>query len=80
MRTVASGAKRIFFVVHTFFIYTTFADPEGGGGAGVRPPPPKNHKNIGFLSNSSPDPLKNYEATDPAFNIVPSSACQRNAI
>ena len=29
----------------------------------------KNHKNIGFLSNSDPDPLKNYEATKQAFNF-----------
>ena len=26
-------------------------------------PPQKNHKNIGFLSNTSPDPLKNHKAT-----------------
>ena len=32
--------------------------PEGG--IGVRTPPLlKNHKNIGFLSNTSPGPLKN---------------------
>ena len=37
----------------------------------------KNHKNIGFLSNSGPDPLKNHEATEPAFNVGPSSARQR---
>ena len=29
-------------------------DPERGGD-----PPLKNHKNIGFLSNTGPDPLKN---------------------
>ena len=29
------------------------------GGIGVPDPPPlKNHKNIGFLSNTGPDPLK----------------------
>ena len=28
----------------------------------------------------SPDPLKNHEATKPALNDGPSSACQRNAI
>ena len=55
------------------------ADPEGG--AGVRtPPPPKNHKNVGFLSNTGPDPFKNHKATNPAFNVGPSSARQRNAI
>ena len=47
----------------------------GGGGAG-----PKDHKNIEFLSNAGPDPLKNFEATEPAFNVGPSSARQRNAI
>ena len=54
------------------------ADPEG---AGVRTPAPlQNHKNIGFLSNFSPDPLKNYEATEPVLNVVRSSAHQQNAI
>ena len=51
----------------------------GGGGRGPDPPL-KNHKNIGFLSNSGPDPQKNFEATEPAFNVGPSSARQRNAI
>ena len=27
--------------------------------------PPKNHKNIGFLNNTGPDPLKNHKATKP---------------
>ena len=58
---------------------TTWADPEGVGTGGPDRPL-KNHKNIGFLSNSGPDPLKNYEATEPAFNVGPSSACQRSAI
>ena len=39
-----------------------------------------NHKNIGFLSNSGPDSLKNQKATKPAFNVGSSSARQRNAI
>ena len=30
--------------------------------------PPEKSQNIGFLSNSGPDPLKNYKATEPAFN------------
>ena len=36
------------------------------------PEPPthlKNHKSIGFLSNTGPDPLKNHKATEPAFNV-----------
>ena len=50
-----------------------WADPEGGGGPDL---PLKNHKNIGFLSNTGPDPLKNHNATKPTFNVGPSSACQ----
>ena len=46
-----------------------FADPEGGGGAGGPDPP-----EIGFPSNNGPDPLKNYEARKPAFNVGPSSS------
>ena len=53
----------------------------GGGQGGPDPPPPlKNHKHIGFLSNTGLNPLKNHKATKPAFNIGPSSARQRNAI
>ena len=52
-----------------------------GGGQGVRTPPPlKNHKNIGFLSNTGPYPQKNHKATKPAFNVGPPSARQLNAI
>ena len=39
-------------------------------------PPLKNHKNIGFLSNTGPGPL----ATKPAFNVGPTLARQRNDI
>ena len=57
----------------------------GGGGGGGRWSERllKNHKNIGFLSNTGPDPMKNHKATNmtkPAFNIGPSSARLRNAI
>ena len=47
-------------------------DPEGG--QGIRTPPPlKNHKNIEFLSNTGPDPLK--------FSKLPNeSSIQRWAI
>ena len=54
------------------------ADPDGGG-QGIRTPL-KNHKNIGFLSSTGPDPLKNHKAAKPAFNVGSSSARQRNAI
>ena len=50
-----------------------------GGGTGG-PPPLKNHKNIGFLCNTGPDPLTNLIATKSAFNVGPASARQRNAI
>ena len=38
-----------------------------------RPPPLKYYKNIGFLSNAGPDPLKHHKATKQAFNLGPSS-------
>ena len=44
-----------------------------GGGGGIRTPL-KNHKNIGFLSNTGSDPLKNHKATKPAFKVGPPSA------
>ena len=44
----------------------TCADPKGGQGS---VPPLKNHKNIGFLSNTGPDPLKNHKDTKPALNV-----------
>ena len=36
----------------------------------------KNHKNIGFHSNTGSDSLKNHKTTKPAFNVGPSSAHQ----
>ena len=56
-----------------------WVDPEGGRGSGP-PPPPKNHKTIGFPSNTRPNPLKNLKVTKPAFNVGPSLVRQRNAI
>ena len=50
------------------------------GDRGYEHPPLKNHKNIGFSSNTDPDLLKNLKASNPAFNIEPSLARQRNAI
>ena len=53
----------------------------GGGNRGSGPPPPqKNHKYIGFLSNTGPEILKILKATKPAFNVGPLSAHQQNAI
>ena len=49
------------------------ADPKGWGGggrAGVRtPPPPENHKIMGFLSNTGP--LQNHKAIKPAIIDTP---------
>ena len=60
------------------------ADPEGGGGGGggrgLGPHPWEITKNIGFLSNTGADSLKNHKATKPAFNFGPLSECQQNAI
>ena len=56
---------------------STCAGPEGR--QGVRTPL-KNHKKIGFLSKTGPDPLKNHKATKPVFNVGASLAHQRNAI
>ena len=43
----------------------------GGGGRGSGPPPPmKNHKDIGFLSNTGPDPLKNHKACSQCWAII----------
>ena len=41
----------------------------GGGGGGGGHTPLKNHKNIGFLSNTGPDPLKNHKTTKQVFNV-----------
>ena len=44
------------------FLGISCADPEGGGGGGMGSGRPlKSHKNVGFLSNSGPDPLKNHK-------------------
>ena len=59
-------------------VQTSCADPEGRGTGGPNPPE-KKYRNIGFLSNTDPDPLK-FTATKSAFNVGPSSARQRNAI
>ena len=45
-------------------------DPEvGTGGPDTAPPTPEKSQNIGFLSNTGPDPLKNHKATKPAFQF-----------
>ena len=79
------GTLYVFFHLHdnVCFGICGYVDPEGGGGGGGdrgSGPPLKNHKAIGFLSNTGPDPLKNHKATKPAHNVGPSSASQQNAI
>ena len=61
----------------TILLLRSCADPEGGQGVQI---PLKNNKNIGFLSNTGPDPLKNHKATKAAFNVGPSSTRQRYPI
>ena len=39
------------------------------GGGAMSPDPPEKSQNIGFLSNTGPDPLKNHKATKPTFNV-----------
>ena len=52
---------------------TVYADPKGWGVWTLLP------LKI-TLSNTGPDPLKNHKATEPAFNVWPSAARQRNAM
>ena len=52
----------------------------GGSRGGQEVMTPRKSQNIGFLSNTGPDPLKINKATKPTFNVGPSSARQRNTI
>ena len=73
---VCCSLPKMVSFLHMFM--KTCAEPEGGDrGSGS---PLKNHKNIGFISDTGPDPLKNHKAAKPAFNVGSSSARQRNAI
>ena len=75
-----------YIAILDIFVAKIMRGSKGGGGQGDLPPPLKNHKNIGFLSNTGPDPLKNKKkkqkktTTKPVFHVGPSSACQRYAI
>ena len=40
----------------------------------------KNHKNIGFVSNTGPDTMKNHKSTKLAFNVGPSSERPLNGV
>ena len=50
-----------------------YADPDWGGEGGPDPPPLKNHKDIGFLNSTGPDPIEKHKATKPEFHLGPSS-------
>ena len=50
-----------------------WAELEWGHGVKI---PLKDHKNIGFLSNTGPDTLENHYATKAAFNVWPPSIRQ----
>ena len=63
-----------------YCLISSMCGPIGGGGGGGWWDRGENYKNIGFLSNTGRDPLKNHKATKPAFHVGPSSARQRNAI
>ena len=48
-------------------IKKSWTDPEGGQGVWT---PLENHKNIGFLGNTGPDPLKNHKASIQFWAII----------
>ena len=69
--------KKKYAILHEMFvnldpclIYLCRVDPEGGGvgGQGSRPPM-DNHKAIGFLSSTGPDPLENCKTSKPEFAV-----------
>ena len=45
-------------------------DPDGGSRGSGPPPPPDNHKSIGFSSNAGLDPLENHKATKPEHSML----------
>ena len=49
-----------------------WADSEGGMGSGRPPPPLKNHKTIGFSSNTGMDLLKKTQGYQARLNVGPS--------
>ena len=60
------------FKKNNFLYQIACADPEGGGGRGSGPPPPpEKSQNIGFSSNTGPDPLKNRSYCEGGFHDEP---------
>ena len=80
MHTQLSGGARALTLCPSIYVCQTMCGSRGGTGGSGPPPPEKNHKNIGFLSKTGQDLLKNHKTTKPALNIGPSSARQWNAI
>ena len=69
----SESVQLIMDILHTL-LYTC-ADTEGEQRVRIPPPPQlKNLKNLGFLSNTGPDPLKTHKASKPVFNVGQSSA------
>ena len=71
---ILSMEEMALIIFHEILVFSC-AGPEGGQGVWQPPRPPlgKNHKAIGSLSSTCPDPLENYKATIPAFNVEPLS-------
>ena len=70
----------IAWLIEVVLMITAHAMHRSSGGDRGSRPPLQNHQNLGFLSNTGPDCLKNHKATKPEFNVGPSSARQQNAI
>ena len=70
--------SKLYFTEKLFFQHTCAAI--GLYCTEAAPIPMKKSQNIGFLSNSGPDPLKNHKATKLAFNVGPLSARQQNTM
>ena len=68
-----------FFRFCHFLLNSSCAEPEEGTGG--LDPTPKNHKNIGFSSNTGPDPLEKhcYQASIQCWGIIGTPA-KRNLI
>ena len=77
---VLKGLKQSLAIPIALVRAVSCVDPDGGGGGQGVWTHPENHKNIGFLSNTGPDSLKNHKTIKPAFSVGSSSARLRNAI
>ena len=71
--------KLMYWLISSFAVAAFVFGMRGsrGGTVGPDPPPPENHKNIGFLGNNGQDPLENHKAARPAFNVGPYTVCWR---